>query len=285
MTVSDWSGWVGREQTIEDTISPAPLRGLSALLDRDAVVKDGDLVCAGAHWLHFLPAARQSELGEDGHPRRGGFLPPVDLPRRMWAGSRIVFPGSLHVGDPVILRSTIASVVPKEGRSGRMVFVTVRHDVTGPSGLAVREEQDIVYREADGKTAAASPSRNDAPKSDVPGEARRTVLPTTPLLFRFSALTFNSHRIHYDVPYTTGVEGYPNLVVHGPLIATLLLDLLQEKYAGPQVRAFRFRAAEPLFAGTPFEIVRAPAVEGTVALQALTPSGRTAMTAEAEITV
>ncbi|MGE0852686.1 MAG: MaoC family dehydratase N-terminal domain-containing protein [Hyphomicrobiaceae bacterium] len=283
MTVSNWTGWVGREQMVGDTIGHAPLRGLAALLDRESDVKVGDPVRAGAHWLYFLPAARQAELGEDGLPKRGGFLPPIDLPRRMWAGSRIAFSGILRVGDPVTLRSTIASVVPKEGRSGRMVFVTVQHDVTGPSGLAVREEQDIVYREASSKAAATSAGRSEAAKSDLPVEARRIVVPATTLLFRFSALTFNSHRIHYDLPYATGVEGYPNLVVHGPLIATLLLDLLQEKYAAPQVRTFRFRATEPLFVGTPFEIVRAPPVGGTVTLLALTPSGRPAMTAEAEM--
>lgn len=282
-TRDDWSDWVGRSQSEADVIASAPLNGLNALLDRDSRVGSGEDVRPCAHWLYFLPFTRQSEMGEDGHPRRGGFLPPIDLPRRMWAGSRLEFPGVLRTGDVATRTSTILSVSPKVGRSGRMVFVTVRHEVAGPCGVAVREDQDIVYREPAPAGGGAGDAKSVSAEHTFLAEDRRTIAPTELMLFRFSALTFNGHRIHYDLPYATGVEGYPGLVVHGPLIATLLLDLVLERYPASRLRAFRFRAVSPLFAPEHFEIARAPIAGGKVALRACSRSGATAMAAEADI--
>lgn len=235
--------WVGREQRRRDVVTVAPLVALSALLDRDDPAPvPGDPAPPLAHWLYFLPAYRQSAAGPDGHAARGEFLPPVPLPRRMWAGSRIEFARPLEVGAAVEQRSRIAAVTPKEGRSGPLVFVTVRHEVSDSRGLVIADEHDIVYRgaEAAGAAAAATPAPG--------GEAwRREIRPDPLLLFRYSAVTFNGHRIHYDHPYTTQVEGYPGLVVHGPLIATLLVDLLRREMPGITLRTFTFRALKPLF--------------------------------------
>lgn len=235
--------WEGRAETLTDVISLQPIRALAALLDHSRDYQLGDALPPPAHWLYFLPAVRQSELGDDGHPRRGGFLPPVPLPRRMWAGSRIEFHRTLRVGEEVSRTSRIAAVNSKQGRSGSLIFVRVTHELRSGGALAITEEQDIVYRDAPQPGAAASePMR-------APAEAHwiREIVPDPVLLFRYSALTFNAHRIHYDRPYATRVEHYPGLVVHGPLIATLLLDLVQRSVPGATVRRFSFRAISPLF--------------------------------------
>jgi len=239
--------WVGRTETAHDAASAAPVAMLSALLDRDdPPPRAGDALPPLAHWLHFLPVHRQSEVGADGHARRGEFLPPVPLPRRMWAGSRIAFLRPIAIGESIRRTSTIAAVTVKEGRSGPLVFVTVRHEVSGPGGVALTDEHDIVYRGAAG--AAAAP-----PVAAPSGEAwSRAIRPDPVLLFRYSAATFNGHRIHYDHPYATGVEGYPGLVVHGPLVATLLVDLLRRNRAGVELESFAFRALRPLFDTAPF---------------------------------
>jgi 3-methylfumaryl-CoA hydratase len=247
------SDWIGRTESREDVAGAAPLAMLSALLDRDdAPAKAGDPIPPLAHWLHFLPTHRQSEIGPDGHARRGGFLPPVPLPRRMWAGSRIEFLRPIAVGEPIRRVSRIAAVSAKQGRSGPLAFVTVRHEVSGPAGLALTDEHDIVYRGAEGEA--------EAPPVPAPaGEAwSREVRPDPVLLFRYSAATFNGHRIHYDHPYATGVEGYPGLVVHGPLTATLLLDLLRRNLPGADVASFSFRARRPLFDTAPFALCGLP---------------------------
>src|SRR6185437_8785053 len=203
------------------------------------------------HWLFFLPAYRQSDAGPDGHALKGGFLPPIELPRRMWAGSRLEFARPLRVGSEVTRTSTIKDVVVKEGRSGRLVFVTVRHEVSDAGGLVLSDEHDIVYR---GETAlAAQPV--PAPRGET---WRREIHPDPVLLFRYSAVTFNSHRIHYDQPYATQVEGYPGLVVHGPLTATLLVDLFRREKPSAPLRHFTFRAQRPLFDTAPFEVCGAP---------------------------
>ncbi len=244
--LSDLARWIGRSESRDDTIDAAPLARLSALLDRDdPAPKQGDAIPPLAHWLYFLPADRQSDLGRDGHARRGGFLPPVPLPRRMWAGSRLEFLRPLVVGTRATRKSTIKDVSVKEGRSGTLVFVTVRHEISGTDGLALTDEHDIVYRGEGGAAAAPAP----APA----GEAwRREIHPDPVLLFRYSAVTFNGHRIHYDHPYVTGVEGYPGLVVHGPLIATLLVDLLRRNRPAAALRRYSFRALRPLFDTAPF---------------------------------
>jgi len=244
--------WIGRGETREDVVTAQPLVALASLLDRDdPEPRAGDPAPPLAHWLFFLPRYRESEAGPDGHALKGGFLPPVALPRRMWAGSRIRFERPLRVGEAVTRRSTITAVDVKEGRSGPLVFVTARHEVCDAKGTLLVDEHDIVYR---GETALA-PRPNPAPT----GEAwRREIRPDPVLLFRYSAVTFNSHRIHYDHPYATRVEGYPGLVVHGPLIATLLLDLLRRSRPATDVKEYRFRALKPLYDTASFETCGAP---------------------------
>ena len=269
-TVAHLQQWCGRGETWHDQLHAAPLRGLSATLDRDdPSPAPGSALPPLGHWLYFLPTARQSELGADGHPRRGGFLPPVPLPRRMWAGGRLAWQAAnpLRMGQQVERLSTIRSIEHKAGRSGELLFVRVEHQYHNARGLALTEEQDIVYR------SAARPG-DPAPPSQTPPQAgrqawSRTIVPDDVLLFRYSALTFNGHRIHYDRRYVTEVEGYPGLIVHGPLIATLLLDLLRRALPQAQVAAFDFRAVRPTFDLHPFSVHGKPAADGrTVALWA-----------------
>ncbi len=241
--------WIGRSETRTDTITSFPSDALAATLDRpDPQHVPGMPLPQLWHWLHFLPIHALADSGPDGHPARGGFLPPVPLPRRMWAGSRLTFLQPLKIAESVTRVSTVIKVDGKEGRSGPLVFVTVRHVMTGAAGPAIEEEHDIVYREAQapGAPAAVPPS---APSG---AEWERAIAPDPVLLFRYSALTFNSHRIHYDRPYAMDVEGYPGLVVHGPLIATLLLDALRRARPDRVVRHFSFRAVSPTFDETPF---------------------------------
>ncbi|MDP9875971.1 3-methylfumaryl-CoA hydratase [Variovorax boronicumulans] len=251
--------WQGRTETLRDDLTAAPVRGLSATLDRDDPLPEaGTRLPALWHWLYFLPHHRQSEIGEDGHAKRGGFLPPVPLPRRMWAGGRLTWePGNpLQVGDAIERTSTIASVTHKAGRTGELVFVLVRHEVRNARGLALTEEHDIVYR------AAAAPGEATPPPTPAPKDATfsRDLVPDDVLLFRYSALTFNGHRIHYDRRYVTQVEGYPGLIVHGPLIATLLVDLLRRNApADAQLARFEFRAVRPTFDIAPFRVHGKPA--------------------------
>lgn len=242
--------WVGKTEERTDVISPWPVEALSATLDRpDPEPRAGDSLPPGWHWVFFLEAKPASALGPDGHPRRGGFLPPIDLPRRMWAGGRLEFVNPLRIGDTVHKHSTILKVEPKSGKSGSLVFVTVRHAYTVNGDLAVSEEQDIVYREA------AKPGDPQAQPSPAPTHPQwqRTVTADAVLLFRYSALTFNGHRIHYDGDYATHAEHYPGLVVHGPLQSTLLLDLCVRQEKRP-IRRFEYRALSPLFAGNVFSV-------------------------------
>ena len=253
MLFDEFKQWVGRTETREDVVTAAPLAALSALLDReDPAPRAGDAAPPLAHWLYFLPAYRQSEAGPDGHARRGGFLPPVPLPRRMWGGSRLEFLRPLIVGEAVTRVSRITDVAPKQGRSGPLVFVTVRHELSDRTGRVLTDEHDIVYR---GEAATAA----GAPVAAPAGESwRREIHPDPVLLFRYSAVTFNSHRIHYDHPYATQVEGYPGLVVHGPLIATLLLDLLRRNLPHALLRAYTFRALRPLYDTASFSTCGTP---------------------------
>lgn len=252
--IAHLKSWIGRTQTIEDIIAPDRVAAMAATLDHENTPSPGSALPPGWHWLFFNGAARQSELGPDGHPRRGGFLPPVPLPRRMWAGGRIAVSGDLRIGESARRESRILSVEAKRGRSGDLVFVTVRHGIHGRDGLALEEEHDIVYR---------SPPEPGAPQAQAeraPEAAawRREIRPDPVLLFRYSALTFNGHRIHYDQPYVTQVEGYPGLIVHGPLIATLLLDLLARQVPHARLRRFSFRAKNPLFDTAPFHVNGVP---------------------------
>ena len=264
-TLAHLQSWMGRTETLTDDITAAPVRALSATLDRDdADPVSGTALPALWHWLYFLPHQRQSELGPDGHAKRGGFLPPVPLPRRMWAGGRLQWHQPvLRVGDAVKRISRIESVTHKAGRTGDLVFVLVKHEVHNAQGLALTEEHDIVYR--------ASPQPGDPVPPSQPAEQGAAwtaeVVPDDVLLFRYSALTFNGHRIHYDRRYNVEVEGYPGLVVHGPLIATLLLNLLRNKLPNARVSHFNFRAVRPVFDIAPFKVHGTPAPDGkTVAL-------------------
>ena len=244
MDMTGLKDWIGRTEHREDQISAAPLAALSATLDReDPSPLPGFDVPPLWHWLYFLPQTPQSEIGHDGHAKLGGFIPPVPLPRRMWAGGRLAFHHPLQVGDDVTRVSRIDDVSVKEGRSGNLVFVTVRHELSNARGVALTEEHDIVYREPP-QAGAAAPKPQLAPDN---AEFSRDVVPDPVLLFRYSALTFNGHRIHYDRSYVTEVEGYPGLIVHGPLIATLLMDLACRRAPHAKVARFEFKAMRPIF--------------------------------------
>jgi 3-methylfumaryl-CoA hydratase len=270
--------WVGRHEESADRVTEAPVRLMQATLDAsDAGVLPSELPPLW-HWLYFLPGERQSNIGLDGHPKRGGFLPPIKLPRRMWAGGRLQFLRPLAVGEPIRRVSTIRSVQSKSGRSGQLAFVTVLHEVSDERGIAIREEQDIVYRDAPAPGASA-PQAAAAPTNEQFG---RTVTPDPVLLMRYSALTFNGHRIHYDRPYAMQEEGYPGLVVHGPLIATLLMEELRRACPEKTIRRFEFKAVSPLFDTAPFTVNGA--LESTTALLwARGPEGQLAMQASAEV--
>jgi len=251
--MQDLSDWIGRSEKRADHIGPTPVLALDATLDHpERPVPAGTPLPPLWHWLYFLPLHRQSEIGPDGHARRGGFLPPVPLPRRMWAGSQLEFRSPLRVGDAVERTSRIDDVTVKEGRTGTLVFVKVRHEVrsNGSTEPAIVEYHDIVYRDAK-KPGDPEPTPQAAPA----GAAwSREIVPDDVLLFRYSALTFNGHRIHYDRRYVTEVEGYPGLIVHGPLIATLLMDLVRRQLPEADVASFRFKAVRPTFDLHPFKV-------------------------------
>ncbi len=260
-TLAHLQSWVGKSETLSDDITAAPLRGLSATLDRDdADPVPGTALPALWHWLYFLPHQRQSEIGPDGHAKRGGFLPPVPLPRRMWAGGRLQWHAGnpLVVGDAVKRISRIESVTHKAGRTGDLLFVLVKHEVHNAKGLALSEEHDIVYR-ANPRVGDPVPPPQPAAKDAAWTE---TITPDDVLLFRYSALTFNGHRIHYDRKYVTEVEGYPGLIVHGPLIATLLVNLLRNNMPGARLLTFEFRAVRPVFDLWSFKLHGSPSADG-----------------------
>jgi 3-methylfumaryl-CoA hydratase len=247
--------WLDKTVTVEDDITAYPLRAMASTLDRS---DPGGIVPPLWHWLYFLPVAPMSEVGADGHPERGAFLPPVPLPRRMWAGGRLTFHKALNAGEHAKRTSTIVHIDDKTGRTGRLVFVTVKHDIETLGELVIEEEHDIVYRDA---PTAGVPAKE--PARAPAGEAWRRTLSADPvLLFRYSALTFNGHRIHYNHPYATQQEGYPGLVVHGPLIATLLVDLVQRELPDATLATFAFRALRPTFAGSPLTLCGSPTNDG-----------------------
>ncbi len=269
--------WIGRSETREDHVTAGTLGRMAALLDREpSEWRAGTPVPELWHWAYCLPSERQSGLGADGHPARGGFLPPTEFPRRMWAGSKLQFLRPLPAGAAITRRSTIADVVRKEGRTGALVFVTVQHELCDAQGVLIAEQQDIVYRDAPrpGETGstAASPEKP---------QWRRMIEPTETLLFRYSALTFNSHRIHYDRPYAQEQEGYAGLVVHGPLIATLLVDLVHREIPGARLSSFEFRGVRPLLDTAPFEVCGRRGEDGAISLWAQDREGRLATRASA----
>jgi 3-methylfumaryl-CoA hydratase len=272
--------WIGRSGTYRDHIGATQVVQMSATLDRDdPQPAPGSPLPLLWHWMYFAAVARHNELGPDGHPKRGGFLPPVPLPRRMWAGGRLAFHHALRVGDDIERMSRIKDVVEKDGRSGRMVFVTVEHEISDSNGVAIREEHDIVYRE-NPKPDDPKPQPRNAPDDET---FSREIDADPVMLFRYSALTFNGHRIHYDRTYVIEVEGYPGLVVHGPLTATLLVDLLRRNMPEANVRSFSFRALRPLFDIHCFDVCGRPDGNGRLALWTRDHEGYLTMDATVEL--
>ena len=276
---TSYTDWIGGTQEQEELITLVPVQAAAAMLDDTA-----SAFAAGAplpplwQWLFFLPRAPQSQLGGDGHPQRGGFMPPIELPRRMFAGARMRFLKPLRIGKAARRQSLIRDISEKDGRTGKLAFVTVAQSIHQDGEVCIEEEQDIVYREPGAPVAAPGPvTFPPAPA----GSWTRTITPDPTLLFRFSALTFNAHRIHYDRTYATTVEGYPGLVVQGPLIAMLLMELVRCHASGP-VSAFAFRAQAPLFDLVPFRLVGTPAGP-RIHLEAQGADGKTAMTASADL--
>ena len=270
--------WEGRSTTHTDILTAAPIAALAATLDNGRLIETPpSLLPPCWHWLYCQSTPRQSDLDEDGHAIRGAFHPPVPLPRRMWAGSRLSFLQPLTVGADIEQQSTVISVDAKKGRSGQLVFVLVRHETRSNGELAIIEEQDIVYREPPETASVTAP-----PLAPADAQWEREIIPTDMLLFRYSALTFNTHRIHYSLPYATQVENYPGLVVHGPLIATLLLDLLGRQYPDRRLASFSFRAVSPLFDTAPFFVCGKPSENASeIELWARSDTGHLAMTARA----
>lgn len=242
--------WVGRERVVEDSLAPFPARALAAALDRTQSLGEGDALPPAWQWLYFLDSPAASATGKDGHPSVGEFLPPAPLPRRMWAAGAFELEQPLRLGQPATKTTRIVSVDAKTGKTGSLVFVNLEHRIEQAGRLCLREDQNLVYRE--------QPS---APQPLPPGELApqgadwsRTVTPDPVLLFRYSALTYNGHRIHYDRQYAVEREFYPALVVHGPLLASLILELVAAQLPGEQVRQYRFRAVRPTFDTHPFKV-------------------------------
>ncbi|MCV2889128.1 FAS1-like dehydratase domain-containing protein [Ruegeria aquimaris] len=277
----DLTAWIGRSETRSERIAPFPANALAATLNRDdPEYTEGSDLPPLWHWLHFLPVYKLSDAGYDGHAALGGFLPPVPLPRRMWAGSRLRFIEPLRIGRALRKVSTVRSVAPKEGRTGQLVFVTVGHQVFDNETLCVEEEHDIVYREAPRPSDPVPPP----PAAPDSWDFARDVHPDPVMLFRYSALTFNGHRIHYDQPFCVTTEGYEGLVVHGPLLATLLLDLLRREKPEAIVKSFEFRAISTVFDTTDFSVHGAAEADGkTFRLWARRHDGALAMQARATI--
>lgn len=248
--------WIGKTAEAEDLITPRLAASLFAVMNETGDLAMGAEAPTGIHWCLAPDIAPMSGLGPDGHPARGGFVPPAPLPRRMWAGGELRFSGDFRVGDSVARRSRIDDVSFKDGRSGPLLFVTVSHEYRTPRGLALSERHDIVYRDAVARPASASaaaPAARPAPDRSLAIEANAV------LLFRYSAATFNGHRIHYDRPYATGEENYPGLIVHGPLQATYLLRMARELHRGALPARFSFRGVSPLFDQQTFKVCRAGA--------------------------
>jgi len=272
--------WIGRNETVDDIIGLTPARALAATFNRQTEILAQSQLPALWHWLYFLETAAQQDLAPDGHRQRGGFLPPITLPRRMWAGSQLQFHLPVNIGDPLTRSSTIHSIKEKTGRSGSLVFVKVQHEISRSGQLCITESQDIVYREA-AKPGASLPAGEPA---DSVSDFQLQFQADSRLLFRYSALTFNAHRIHYDTPYVTEVEGYPGLIVHGPLLATMMLELLWQNLPEAQLSAFEFKALRPVFDNQACTIrATSPDSEGNVRLWIADHEGALCMQGQANI--
>ena len=273
--MGDWADWIGRSETRRDAITPGLLQRFCATFDMPVTEE----IPQGLHWCLCLPDAATAELGPDGHPAKGGFLPPIPLPRRMWASSSVSFEQALQLGDEVSRISTIASIEEKSGRSGDLVFVAIDHETRVRERVAVRERQNIVYREP---ASGPAPSAGGNPADPGEWDWRQSILPSQTLLFRYSALTFNSHRIHYDRPYAVGEEGYAGLVVQGPLMATLLLNLAAGELGASRLSHFSFRGQSPAIVNQAIDLVGRQQGENII-LAVLGDDGREIMTAQGAI--
>lgn len=278
MSQPNYTDAIGRTEETTDLVAEDRVAALARTLDMDTEPGAGDPLPGGWHWMFFNPFVKRSGVGADGHPKRGDFLPDVALPRRMWAGGRLSSKGVLEVGFPATRLSEITNVVSKPGRAGELVFVTVLHKISQHGKVVIEEEQDIVYREA---PAADAPKPKPLPAPEN-AQWSEGFIPDPVLLFRYSALTSNGHRIHYDQPYATGEEGYRDLVVHGPLIATLLQDFAKRCKPGTKMVGFDFRGMAPLFVDRGFHLEAAAADEaGVLDLWARGPEGELAMKSQA----
>ena len=273
--------WEGRSESLTVTASEEQSIGLHALFDLEPTGGKGSPLLPLSHWMYLLPRVPQRLLGADGHPRTGSFMPPVPLPRRMWAGSRLEWQQELKVGQVLRRDATIQSVSHRSGRTGELIFVTLQHQIFADGELALVEDQDIVYRDEAGAASAKGP---EAAPSGTPetGTWNREITPDPVFLFRYSALTFNAHRVHYDREYAAGVEGYPGLVVHGPLTATLLADMARREMPGRRLERFSFRAMRPAFDQRPLTLCGTPLPgDSSVRLWARDHEGFVVMQAEA----
>jgi len=273
--------WIGSRETRAETISEFPAQAAAAMLDLDGEpMTRGNPLPPLWHWFYFLPQAPRSQIDVDGHPKRGGFFPPVTLPRRMFAGAQTRFIRPLTIGEPAVREGEILAVKEKSGKAGKLVFVTVRYRLRQGDEVCIEEDQDIVYKEPGPQIPEPIPSQHP-PELPV-GAWVEEIIPDTVLLFRFSALTFNAHRIHYDRPYALEEEGYPGLVVHGPLTAVMLAGLTRRRNPDKRIIGFTFKGLAPLFNSYPFRLIGRP--EGdTVTLQAQGPDGKTTMQATATL--
>lgn len=283
--MNEWSEWIGRQEHRADRVDEAHVNHWLATLDR--VASADSAVPQAFHWCLCLPDSATADLGIDGHAKRNdspqSFLPPVALPRRMWASSAVEFHKPLLVGEAVRRIAKVSSIKAKQGASGSLVFVELAQEIHGASGLAVSETQSIVYKEASAPGGAViPPPLGDGQFNISAWHAHRLVVPTEPLLFRFSALTFNSHRIHYDLPYAKDAEGYRGLVVHGPLTATLLLNLAAREFGDNALNSFTFRGNSPAICGEELHLVLRRSGDG-VELGAFANDGRNIMGANATL--
>ena len=276
---NQYQAWIGKQSSTSALVTAYQADALTATLDRDdPPYKEGDVIPPGWHLFYIREVVKLRDTAEDGHPKRGDFLPPIDLPRRMWAGTRATYHKPIHVGENINNVTTIESVTPKVGKTGQLVFLKLKNEISGEDGLATTELQDVVYRE-EAQSGVAAPE-----PPPPPGEAvwKRTIHPSSVLLFRYSALTMNSHRIHYDRTYVTEVEKYPGLLVHGPLTFTLLLDLFRRENTDKTLKSFSVRAVSPIYDTHDFLVEGSPDGENAANLWALNHEGRLAMSAEAK---
>ena len=270
--------WIGKSQSQTGEIDAKQTELLAITLDCPIPDKGARLPPCW-HWAWFNEAKRKGELGRDGHPKRGGFMPPIVLPRRMWAGGSFEFFNPLIVGSTVTKTSTIKDIVEKEGRSGKLCILTIQHDWMENENLCIREEQKLVYREDPEPDAPAL----EPPEPPQNPELTREIMPDPVTMFRYSALTFNGHRIHYDADYARNVEGYPDIVFHAPLTATHLCNLAQTLAKGKPLKQFSYRATSPLFANETFTVNGKHTGDNELTLWATTPQGKQAMQASVKL--